>query len=63
MISLVLVVYSALSKKIYLQPFAKFCTSAPENNDPDTEMIPNPKMIPKLVPKWSPITFWNGMVS
>ena len=40
-------------------------------NDPDPEMIPNPDMIPKSTPKWSPFLFtatpkwspinsWNG---
>ena len=27
------------------------------------EIIPNPEMIPKLTPKWSPINFRNGMIS
>ena len=26
-------------------------------NDPDREMIPNPEMIPKSTPKWSPFLF------
>ena len=63
MISSGLVVYSAFSKKTK-NLFVTFCKVLYSPwNDSDPEMIPNPKMIPKLVPKWSPITFWNGMVS